>query len=68
MQPRRNAERDAAQPIAGQPRDDEEQLQDAEAVPSFLTARELQARGTGKPAPAPEPEEKKPATRKTQRP
>jgi hypothetical protein len=44
--PRHNAERDAAQPIAGQPRSDEEddELQDPEQVPSFLTARELEAK------------------------
>ena len=43
---RTNAERDAAQPMAGQPRtdDEEDELQDPEQVPSFLTARELQAR------------------------
>jgi hypothetical protein len=51
--PRHNAERDAAQPIAGQPRTDEEddELQDPEAVPSFLTARELQARDSSKAEP-----------------
>jgi hypothetical protein len=46
-QPRsQNAERDAAQPMAGQPRsdDDEDSLQQPDDVPSFLTARELQAR------------------------
>ena len=46
--PRRNAERDAAQPMGGQPRaddDDDEILgQPEDEVPSFLTARELQAR------------------------
>ena len=48
--PRRNAERDAAQPMAGQPRseDDDESLQKPEDVPSFLTARELQARDPAK--------------------
>ena len=52
--PRRNAERDAAQPIAGQPRTDEEDeaLEDPERVPSFLTARELQARDPAKAGPA----------------
>ena len=53
----RNAERDASQqPIAGQPRTDEEEdeLQDREQVPSFLTARELQARDPSKAPPAPE--------------
>jgi len=52
--PRRNAERDATQPIAGQPRDheeDDEALQDPETVPSFLTARELQAREPSKAQP-----------------
>ena len=44
-----NAERNAAQPMAGQPRDaDDEELQDPEKVPSFLTARELQARDPAK--------------------
>ena len=49
---RKNAERDASQPIAGQPRSDEEDedLQGPEQVPSFLTARELQARDTAKGA------------------
>ena len=51
--PRRNAERDAAQPIAGQPRTDEEDdaLENPETVPSFLTARELQAREPAKAQP-----------------
>ena len=50
-QPRsQNAERDAAQPMAGQPRsdDDEDDLQQPDDVPSFLTARELQARDPAK--------------------
>lgn len=53
MQPRRNAERNATQPIAGQPRPDEEDdaLQDPESVPSPLTAEELQARGPANPPP-----------------
>ena len=48
--PRRNAERDAAQPLDGQPRTDDEDdtLQEPDQVPSFLTARELQAREPGK--------------------
>ena len=48
---RTNAEHEAAQPMAGQPHadeDDEEQLHEADQVPSFLTARELQARTPGK--------------------
>lgn len=42
---RKGAERDAAQPIAGQPRGDHEEdpLEEPERVPSFLSARELQA-------------------------
>ena len=46
-QPRRQgAEKDATQPMAGQPRDadDEEELEQPENVPSPLTAREFQAR------------------------
>lgn len=45
-EPRRNAERDASQPMGGQPRtdDDEDALENPGNVPSFLTARELQAR------------------------
>ena len=43
--PRRGAEHDASQPIGGAPReDDEDAVQEAERVPSFLTARELQSR------------------------
>lgn len=44
--PRRGAERDAMQPMASQPRSDEEEseLQEPDRVPSMLTARELQAR------------------------
>jgi hypothetical protein len=43
---RQGAERDATQPIAGQPRtdDEEEHLEEPERVPSLLTARELEAR------------------------
>ena len=54
--PRHNAERDAAQPIAGQPRTDEDddELQDPEQVPSFLTARELQAKDPAKATPSPD--------------
>jgi hypothetical protein len=57
--PRRNAERDAVQPIAGQPRTDEEddELQDPEQVPSFLTARELQAKDPARRGPD-QPDEK----------
>ena len=37
-------------PMAGQPREeDEDDLQKPEDVPSFLTARELEARGPAKP-------------------
>ena len=41
-------------PMAGQPREDEDEndLQKPEDVPSFLTARELQARVPAKPKPA----------------
>jgi hypothetical protein len=45
-----DAERDAAQPIGAQPRGDEEEedaLENPRNVPSFLTARELQAREPG---------------------
>lgn len=44
--PRRGAEHDASQPIGGPTREDDEDdaLQEAERVPSFLTARELQSR------------------------
>jgi hypothetical protein len=52
--PRHDAERDAAQAIAGQPRDgDDDELQQPENVPSFLTARELQARDPAKANAAP---------------
>ena len=53
--PRHTAERDASQAMGGQPRtdDEEDDLQEPEQVPSFLTARELQARVPGK-GPAPE--------------
>jgi hypothetical protein len=49
-EPRREAERDAAQPLGGQPRSggDEDHLQEPDQVPSFLTARELQAREPAK--------------------
>jgi hypothetical protein len=50
--PRHAAERDAAQPIAGQPREDGEELQQPENVPSFFSAREFQARGPAKAVPA----------------
>ena len=48
--PRSNAERDASQPMGGQPRTDEEddELQDPDQVPSFLTAQELQAKDPAK--------------------
>lgn len=44
--PRRNAERDSVQPMAGQPHSDEDddEILDSEQAPSFLTARELQAK------------------------
>jgi hypothetical protein len=47
---RKGAERDAAQPIAGQPRHggEEDPLEQPERVPSFLSARELQARNPAK--------------------
>ena len=40
---RRAAERNASQPLAGQPRatEDDEELQEPERVPSFLSAREF---------------------------
>jgi len=42
--PRHGAERDATQAMGGQPRTDDEddELQEPDRVPSFLTARELQ--------------------------
>lgn len=48
--PRRGAEREASQPIGGQPRsaDEDSDLQKPEDAPSFLTARELQARDPAK--------------------
>jgi hypothetical protein len=48
--PRKTAERDASQPMGGQPRPDDgdEPLEKPENVPSFLTARELQAREPAK--------------------
>lgn len=54
--PRRDAEREAAQPIGNQPRaeDDEDELEKPEEKPSLLTARELQAREPGKREPADE--------------
>ena len=54
--PRRNAERDASQPIADSRADeDDDDLHDQEEqAPSFLTARELQARDPSKAPPAPE--------------
>ena len=49
-----NADRDASQPIDGQPRADDDEsdneLQKPDDVPSFLTARELQARDPAKPS------------------
>lgn len=47
---RRGAERDAAKPIDGEnPEvDSDSELQEPESVPSFLTARELQARDPAK--------------------
>lgn len=50
--PRRDAEHNAPQPIAGQPRSGEEEdegLEDPNFVPSLLTARELQARDPAPP-------------------
>ena len=51
--PRHDAEREAAQPLAGQPHDDDddEQQQPGE-VPNFLTAREFQVRDSAKVVPA----------------
>lgn len=48
--PRQQAVRDAAQPQGGQPRagDEDDKLDRPEEVPSFLTARELQAREPAK--------------------
>jgi len=48
--PRRSAERDATQAMGGQPRSDEEddELQEPDRVPSFLSARELQAKDPAK--------------------
>jgi len=48
--PRNKAERDASQPLGGQPRTDDEddELQDPNQVPSFLTAQELQAKDPAK--------------------
>jgi hypothetical protein len=54
--PRRGAERNATQPLDADPRkadDDEEALEDAEAVPSLLTAREFQVRDPSKAPPEP---------------
>ena len=50
--PRSKAERDASQSLGGQPRTDEEDedLQDPNQVPSFLTAQELQAKDPAKGA------------------
>jgi hypothetical protein len=45
-EPRRQAERNAAQPLGTQPRDEDDEdgeLRDPDTVPSYLTARELQA-------------------------
>jgi hypothetical protein len=48
-EPRRGAEREATQPAAGQPRDEEEDdLQNPEDIPSLLTAREFEARDPAK--------------------
>lgn len=72
MQRRRDTHRDA-QPSGGAPRADHEpeDLQDAEVAPSFLTARELQAREPSKAqdsdgaAPLKERREDKPRKGKT---
>jgi hypothetical protein len=48
---RKNAERDADQSVGGQPRpgdEEDESLQKPESTPSFLTARELQAKEPAK--------------------
>jgi hypothetical protein len=49
-EPRKTAERDASQPVGGQPMpgDEDASLQKPEDTPSFLTARELQARDPAK--------------------
>ena len=54
-EPRKTAERDAGQPVGGQPRpgeeeDEDESLRKPENAPSFLTAQELQAREPAKSA------------------
>ena len=45
-EPRRGAEKNAAQPISGEDRTDENEddVQEPDAVPSFLTAKEFQAK------------------------
>jgi hypothetical protein len=63
-QPRsNNAERDATQAMAGQPRsdDDEDSLQQPDDVPSFLTAQELQARDPAKADGRDDSDEEEPA-------
>ena len=52
--PRTTSERDASQAMFGNDRaeGDDEELEQPERVPSFLTARELQARDPAKPSPA----------------
>ena len=49
---RKDAEKDAAQPIGGQPRsdDEEEHTEEPPRAPSFLSARELLAQDPAKPA------------------
>ena len=53
MQRNQNPGQNPRQPITGQPHDheDDDDLQDQETVPSFLTARELQAREPAKATP-----------------
>ena len=56
---RKSVERDASQPAGGQPRPDddgEESPQKPESAPSFLTARELQAREPAREAEREKPE------------
>jgi hypothetical protein len=48
---RKDVKRDASEPMGGQPQpgdDEDEALEKPDAAPSFLTARELQAREAGK--------------------
>jgi hypothetical protein len=66
VEDRRSTERDAAQQLGGQPPsvDDDDALESPDYVPSFLTARELQAREPAK-GEGPAEERRKAARRKT---